>query len=194
MRTIVTGLVVCLLVLGSLPSHASDPELKAMAPDHVGLTLQQSPVLYFYISRTTSDPVRFTLVDARQTSPNVEVLLPSPTRAGWWPIRLKDYNIVLEPDLEYHWYVSITTVPGDRSKDIVARGAIARCPIHECMTEGLGLRCDKHWVTSLARYGIWYDAASCLNELIEANPQDGSLRRLRDQLLKDVGIILLTAN
>src|SRR5215469_4182019 len=121
-RTVIPSLLASLLVLGSLPSSANQLELTAMAPDHVGLTEKQSPVLYYYISHATSLPVRFILVDSRKVSPVREVVLPSSTRPGWWPIRLNDYNIVLEPDAEYRWYVSITTVPGELSKDIVAGG------------------------------------------------------------------------
>lgn len=193
MRTIIPGLLGTLLVLGSLPSSANELKLVAMAPDHVALTLQQSPVLYFYMSHATSDPVRFTLADARQISPVAEVLLPSPTRADWWPIRLKDYNIRLDPDVTYRWYVAITTVPGHVSKDIVAGGAIECCPGDLDWLDG-PMRCDKEAVYFYAKSGIWYDATACLMELIEANPQDGSLRRLRDELLREVGIILLTGS
>ena len=193
MRTIISALLACLLALSSLPSRANQLELRAMAPAYVGLTLQQSPVLYFYMSHTTSDPVRFTLADVRQISPVAEVLLPSPTRAGWWPIRLKDYNLVLQPEVEYRWYVAITTVPGDRSKDIVAGGAIECCPKDlDNFWDGRG--CEKALVIVYAKSGIWYDATACLMELIEANRQDPSLRRMRDDLLRQVGIILLTAN
>jgi len=45
-----------------------------------------------------------------------------------------------------------------------------------------------------AKGGLWYDAMACLNELIEANPQDPSLCRMRSALLKEVGLILPTAN
>jgi hypothetical protein len=39
-----------------------------------------------------------------------------------------------------------------------------------------------------ARAGLWYDAMGCLCNLIDANPKDDKLRRLRARLLRDVGL------
>jgi len=36
--------------------------------------------------------------------------------------------------------------------------------------------------------GFWYDAMSCLCDLIKANQHDASLRRMRAALLKQVGL------
>jgi hypothetical protein len=57
-----------------------------------------------------------------------------------------------------------------------------------------GRPCDKDSVRLFAKAGLWYDAMACLNKLIEADPQDDSLRHLRYELLREVGIILLAAN
>jgi len=35
----------------------------------------------------------------------------------------------------------------------------------------------------LAKASIWYDAFACVTDLIETNPQDRTLRALRDKLL-----------
>src|SRR5262249_55901192 len=129
----------------------------------------------------------------RSVSPVFDILLKSPTRPGWWAIQLKDYGIVLERDVEYRWYVSIPTVSNDLSHEIVVGGVIER---HfddlDCFLEGQP--CDKEAMRVYLKSGIWYDGFACLNELIEANPQDPSLRRMRSALLKEVGIILPTAN
>jgi hypothetical protein len=197
MRTIIPGLVACLLVLGSLPSRANELELQAMVPDHVGLTAQPSPVLYFYISHATSYPVRFTLFDVRQASPLAEFLLPSPTRPGMWAIRLEDYHIVLEEQVQYRWFVSVTRDPDRHQEDIVAGGVIERIDprsIDPRAMDYYGRPCDKDSVRLFAKAGLWYDAMACLNKLIEADPQDDSLRHLRYELLREVGIILLAAN
>ena len=168
------------------PTNATEPVLVVIVPDHVGWTVQKSPVLYFYISQATSLPIRFSLLDKRRIAPVADVPLSSPTGPGLVSIRLKDYNIVLEPDVVYRWYVAITTVPSDMSKDVVAGGAIL---FYAEDVEFLDTqRCDKKAVRAYAKAGIWYDAMACLYELIEANPEDRSLLRLRDDLLRSAGL------
>jgi len=187
MRTILGGLLASLLLLGSLPSHANTLEVVAMAPDHVGMTVRKSPVLYFYISDATKYLFLFTL-DSRRGPLLFEAPLPSPTHSGFWPIRLEDYHVELEEGIQYRWYVSVS------AHDLapLAGGTIERVNPRDVNYQGRG--CDQDSFLQAEKAGVWYDALACLNELIEANPQDPSFRRMRSALLKDVGIILPTAN
>lgn len=152
-----------------------------MTPDHVGLTVQKSPVLYFFISPATSLPIRFTLFDDRTVSPVTEVLLKSPTAPGIQKIWLKDYNVVLELDMQYRWYVAAIQDPDSSSRDIVAGGGIER--VDPFLVNYYGRSCNKDAVRLLREAGIWYDAFACVSELIETNPQDRTLRDLRGELL-----------
>ena len=192
MRMIIPGVLGTLLVLGSLPSHANELELMPIAPDRVGLTVKKSPVLYFYISQATSAPVRFTLVDPRKTV--AELLLPSPTRPGYVAIRLEDYQIVLKEGVQYRWFVLVDVSPGFPGfyDPPEVMGTIERADPRSIDYDDRP--CDKDAVVVFAKGGLWYDAMACLNELIEANPQDPSHRRMRFALLKEVGLILPTAN
>jgi Domain of Unknown Function (DUF928) len=183
MKIIVAGLLATLLVLCSLTVRASEIVLTAIVPHHVGWTVQKSPVLYFFISQATSLPIRFSLLDKRRIAPVADVPLSSPTGPGLVAIRLKDYNIVLEEDVQYRWYVSVVQNPDSRSKDIVAGGMIEHVG---WVTVGYlydGPSCDKDVVRFLMKAGVWYDGFACLNKLIEANPEDRTLRDLRDELL-----------
>jgi len=195
MRTIVSGLLASLLLLGSLPSSANQLELKAMAPDHVGLTVRKSPVLYFYISQATSRPILFTPVDSRRFIPPLyEGYLPSPTRPGYVAIRLEDLHIMLEEGIQYPWFVSVYVMRDLAHPVIVAGGVIERVDSRSIDYDHYDRPCDNDSVRLAAKGGFWYDAMACLNELIEANPQDRSLPRMREELLRQVGIILPTAN
>lgn len=182
MRTIISGLLAGLLVLGSLPSSANELELMAIAPDHVGMTVRKSPVLYYFISQATSLPTRFTLLDYRKTAPVAEIPLKSPTHPGFWAIRLTDYQIVLDEELQYRWFVAVIRDPGSRATDIVTGGMIELVDPH--LIDYYGRQCDRDEVRFLLKAGIWYDGFACLNELIEANPDDRTLWRLREDLLK----------
>lgn len=181
MRMIVPGLLSILLLVSSWSSRANALELETMVPDHVGLTVQKSPVLYFFISHGTSFPIRFTLHDSHTIRPVAEVLLKSPIAPGIQEIRLKDYNVVLELDVEYRWYIAAVQNPDSSSRDIVAGGTIER--VDPYRVNYYGRSCDKDAVRLLREAGIWYDAFACVMELIETNPQDRTLRDIRNELL-----------
>lgn len=193
MRRIILGFLTSLLIASALPSRATELELMAIVPDHVGWTLQKSPVLYFYISQATSLPIQFILLDGRTLSPLLEVALPSLTRPGLGPIRLKDYSIGLEEDVQYRWYVSVVCNPDSHSTDMVAGGVIERIDPH--LIDYYGHVCDKESVLLASKAGLWYDVFACVTDLIEANPEDRSLRDLRDKFLGiRRGIILPDTN
>src|SRR5262249_37597913 len=172
----------CLLMLGSLPSHANELELMAIARDHVGMTVRKSPVLYYFISQATSHRTRFTLLDYRKTAPVTDVALTSPTHPAFWAIRLTDYQIVLDEDAQYRWFVGVIPDPGSRAADIVKGSMIER--VDPRLIDYYRRQCDRDEVRFLLKAGIWYDGFACLNELIEANPDDRTLWRLREDLLK----------
>jgi hypothetical protein len=162
------------------PKNVTKLTLVGMAPDHVGFTVQKSPVLYFFISHDIALPIRFTLIDSRKVTPVFDVLLRSPTRPGLWAIRLEDYHFILEEEVEYRWYVGVEDLDFP-NRESFAGGMIER--VNSRLINYDGRLCDKDTVRYLWKAGIWYDAFACVTELIEANPQDRTLRELRDKLL-----------
>jgi hypothetical protein len=74
-----------------------EPVLRVLAPDHVGFTVKGEPPLYWYLSKETSLPIEFTLVDTRAIPPIVETSLSSPAHAGVQKVWLKDLGKSLEP-------------------------------------------------------------------------------------------------
>jgi hypothetical protein len=170
-------------------TDGSDPEIQALVPDHVGLTVNQTPVLNWFLSKPTAYTVRFTLVDNRSIKPLHEAPLPAPKEAGIQTINLKEMGLRLEPDVQYRWYVSVIRNPDSPSQDIVAGGVIERCDFSECVVvPGANLTCNVQGVAENARAGLWYDAMSCLCDLIKASPTNIQLRRQRAALLKQVGL------
>jgi len=171
-------------------TEGRDPEVQALVPDHVGLTTDRNPSLNWYLSKPTTYQVRFTLIDNRVTRPLHELTIPTPAQAGIHTIHLKQLGVALDPDVQYRWYVSVVRDPDSPSQDIVAGGVIERCELSECVAEiGARLTCSPEGVIENARAGLWYDAMGCLCNLIESNPTDEKLRRLRARLLKQVGLI-----
>jgi hypothetical protein len=71
----------------------------------------------------------------------------------------------------------------------VAGGMIERCEFSTCLVEmEVDLSCDRPSVMRNAVRGFWYDAVSCLSDLIKISPENASLRRDRAALLKQVGL------
>ena len=133
--------------------------------------------------------MRFTLNDTQKVVPLYEGSLPVPTEAGVQSIDLKSLGLTLEPNVQYRWFVSASPNPASPSRDIVAGGMIERCELNECLTiTSVNLTCDRESVRTNALIGFWYDAMGCVCSLIEKDPKDPSLRRLRAALLRQVGL------
>ena len=169
-------------------TDGNDPVIAALVPDHVGITFKKTPVLNWFISKPTAYPLIFTLNDTRLVKPIYEGPVPSPARAGFHSINLKDFDLVLEPDVQYRWFISAIPDPRSPSKSIVAGGMIERCEFNDCLVFRPILTCDQQSVLGNAAQGFWYDAMACLCELIDANPSDQSLRRQRAALLNQIGL------
>lgn len=170
-------------------TDGKDPEIVALVPDHVGLTVKQAPSLNWFLSKPTSLPIRFTLIDTRSVKPVHEGPIPTPSQAGVQSLNLKDLGLTLEPDVQYRWYISAIRNPDSPSQDIVAGGMIERCEFSTCLVEmEVDLSCDRPSVLRNAQRGFWYDAVACLSDLIKTNQQDPSFRRMRAALLKQVGL------
>ena len=145
-------------------TEGKDPEIVALVPDHVGLTVKQAPSLNWFLSKPTSLPIRFTLIDIRTVKPLHEGTIPTPSQAGVQSLDLKDLGLTLEPDVQYRWYISAIRNPDSPSQDIVAGGMIERCEFSTCLVEmEVDLSCDQPSVVRNAVRGFWYDAISCLS-------------------------------
>jgi hypothetical protein len=169
-------------------SDGEDPAVAALVPDHVGMTVKQHPVLNWFLSKRTTLPIRFTLIDERSIRALVETAITSPEKPGVQAIHLKDVEFRLEPNVQYRWYISLIRDADSPSRDIVTGGMIERCVFSECLVLDAPATCDRDAIMTSAAKGFWYDAMACLCELIDSNPEDTSLRKQRAALLKQVGL------
>lgn len=162
--------------------------LSVLAPDHTGLTTQSQPILYWYLSKSISTPMEFTLIDDDVTKPLVEKVLNPPFEAGIHRLRLADFGVRLAPGRQYQWSVTLVTNPKRRSKDVLAGATIEYFTLPEATALKL-VRADwSEAVRLYAELGHWYDAVTVLSELIDANPTDAALRKQRAALLQQVGL------
>lgn len=196
MRQILLSLLASLVAICALASRAYGSDLIPLVPADVGITTKKSPSLCWIQRKPVAGAnILFTLNDSRDMKPTLKVTLPGAIDADMSDtcrcVNLKHYNVQLEPDVQYYWFISLTQNSDLHPLTIVAGGVIERCGVEECIIHDGPSLCDQDAVFSFARSGIWYDSLSCLCELIEADPQNQKLRRLLDRLLKDVGLIPL---
>ena len=174
-------------------AETDTPVLIALVPDHVGFTIKNDPSLCWYISQQTSKPVMFTVVDSRGIRPILERSLPTPVRAGIHCVRLRDYGVDLKEQEPYRWFVTLILNPNIPSQDIVAGGTIERIPFDEACTLGMPCSwgaCEREAIYRYADSGLWYDAVSCLVELIEHDQDKDTFHKILDHLLKQSGVYL----
>lgn len=168
--------------------EGKDPVIAPLCPDHVGFTEKKEPTLYWYLSKATTLPIMFTLIDSRAIRPMAEVRIPPPASPGIQVIRLKEYGLSLTPDVQYKWFVSLIRDPGSPSGDVVAGGIIERVDPVESFVLRPHCADPMDAVCMYAQNGLWYDAVAAVSELIESSPKDCALRRKRAFLLQQVGL------
>ena len=161
--------------------------LSVLAPTHTGQTLQEQPVLYWYLSKSISSPIEFTLVDDG-IKPLVETQIKPPFQPGVQKVRLADYGVHLVPGKLYKWFVTLVVDPDRRSKDVLAGGAIERVASPAALAAKLPSDDKRQAAYAYAESGIWYDAIASLSDLVEAAPQDKALHQQRASLLEQAGL------
>ena len=163
--------------------------LSVLVPDHVGLTLQHQPRLYWFVSRKPTQLIEFTITEKDEVKPVLEARLKPLEKAGIHCIRLADHAVQLRQNVLYKWFVSVITDPDRRSRDILSGGMIEVVPASPDLSAKLNQAPKTKQPFVLAEEGLWYDALAGVSERIDAAPKDLSLRKQRAALLNQVGLI-----
>jgi Domain of Unknown Function (DUF928) len=145
--------------------------LRTLAPDHVGLTLREQPVLYWLTPEQLAAGVKLVIISDAEEQPLVDKSLPGPLEAGIHAIRLSELGVKLKPDLDYRWSVAPANAPRSISASFIRR--VTRPGL--LLQTGSSLR----RAAQLADAGIWYDA-------LDAASQAGA--DVRRGLLEQIGI------
>jgi hypothetical protein len=164
------------------------PLLWALVPDHVGLSSEVQPRLVWYLSKATTYPLEFTLIDEAGVTPIIEKRFSSPTESGIHIIQLADYDLKLEKGKTYQWFVSLISDPEHRSADILAGGMIEVGDAPASLREGLRNANSVEATRLWAQAGFWYDALGVISTNIQANPSNLEMHNLRASLLEAVDL------
>lgn len=160
-------------------SGADAVVLRAVAPDHVGLTARAQPVLYWFVSHEIGDPVEITVVDYSRIDLLLQVRIEPPVSAGVHAVALADHDVRLEPDQDYQWFVAIQRDPERAGSDTVAGGYVRRVA---------GAPAAAGNAAALAGQGLWYDAFEAATRESKGMGAGGSSVDGRLDLLEQVGL------
>ena len=160
--------------------------LRVIAPDHTGLTISDQPTLYWYASGNVTDPVEFTLTQEDVIEPIIEVVIVAPTKAGIQKVGLADFDISLNSNVEYQWFISVVKDREQRSRDIVAGATIKLIDIKAPLQEQLRKAPDLEHPLIYANAGVWYDAVASLGNQIAKRGKASGLREQRALLMDQV--------
>jgi hypothetical protein len=161
----------------------SDLVVEVLAPDHVGLSGTDQPVLYWYLSRPVARPLEITIDTAELSTggPLLEKRIDKQWPAGISGLSLRDAGVRLKPGVTYRWSVAVIYDAAQRSRDVIASGLVqyARAPARPSRTD------DEAAAQVSAANGYWYDALADLSRDIEHRPDR---RSQRADLLEQVGL------
>lgn len=173
---------------GTRNPAATDLVLYVLAPEHTGLTTQEQPILYWYISKPARARIEITLIDESSVQPLLETAVAEVAKPGIQALNLAEHGIRLEPGVEYQWSVAVVRNPDQRSSDVVSSGGIRRIEPTATLAEELREASEEAQVAIYAGAGIWYDALMSLEKRMGGSPENASLRAMRAALLKQVGL------
>ena len=162
--------------------------LCVLSPDHTGLTIQEQPTFYWFLSEMVQDPVEFTFIKDRSIQPIIETRIALPKKPGIQCVRLSDYSVSLQLGVTYKWFIALVPDPDRRSKDILAWGEVERIEISKILSADLSNATEEMTPHIYAQAGLWYDAFSKLSDLLEDSPSDRCLREQRASLLEQVDL------
>jgi hypothetical protein len=166
---------------------APELRIRALAPDHTGLTASEAPTLFWTLSGDT--PLRVELV---LTEPGVERPLLDVAQggaaAGLHALSLAQHGVRLETGRTYRWYATLIRDPEDRSDEVVSGGEIRRVTLPDDLERRLSEEPAGRRAHLLAEAGLFYDALATLSTWAAEQPDASEPRRHRDALLASVGL------
>lgn len=156
--------------------------LTVLAPDHIGQTIQSQPTLYWYFDGPANMLLEVTVNDPKAVKPVLEQQMKSPNKPGIYSLSLADYGVVLQPGIEYEWFVALVPDPQQRSNDVLSGGAIKRVNAETDLQQSLSQSDKTAYPRIYAEHGLWYDSIEALSKQIDTGKQD--LRAQRAMLLE----------
>jgi len=176
---------------GGVRGIGSAPKLLVLAPERLSLSLSPSPTLYWYVSKATETPVRFTLLsdDPNIVDPILEVDLGARSGPGIYSIPLAQYGVRLASKRRYSWSVAVSSKDGSFSEEPVAQTWLEHSP-SATLDPFLATSSPFDQTVEFANNGYWYDAINMVSRQIETGDQSVPWREIRAHLLDQAALKL----
>ena len=164
--------------------------LFALVPDHLGLTIDPQPTLYWYLSNPTSGQLILTVHDTKRADPIVNTMLRPSRKGGIYSVPLQAFNITLRLNTEYQWFVKLVMNPQNPNQDVIAGGTIKRIVASERLRNKLKNAQPEHVTAIYSEEGLWYDALASISDLCKSSPKGNFYCLGRKELLEQVDLPL----
>jgi hypothetical protein len=175
---------------GSEAGGVKLPSLEVLAPNHVALTSQPQPTLFWYQSAAAKVGFQITLIEPQQAKPALKLDVDNAGNGGIRALSLARQNVTLKPNVTYRWSIALVPDKENRSKDVIASGVIKRIEppagLEGKLTSAGEAPAERAGI--YAEAGLWYDALQAISTAIAAEPQNADLHQRRASLLKQVGL------
>jgi uncharacterized protein DUF928 len=165
------------------------PSLFILAPDHVGLTTKEQPVLFWYLSKATDTPLVMTLMtdDPKAKDPVFETKLDA-SKDGIQCVDLSKFPVKLKAGVDYQ--ISLALKPANKPDgDVFCSAEIRHVdPPPALVAQILSTPDPLDKARLLARNGMFYDALTLVSHEIDGNANSKAWRERRASLLDQVGL------
>ena len=161
--------------------------LAALIPENIySQTGAAKPHFFFYVPATkNSKIVEFVLRNANDDLV-YETVFPVNSESGVVSLSLPEATNShdLQPNQQYHWYLSLICNPEDRSEDIVVEGIIKRVIPHPQLASQLEKSQPLEQVDLYLEAGLWHEALATLAQIHKSESDKAVVTDKFKQLLQ----------
>jgi hypothetical protein len=153
----------------------------------IGFTVKERPTILVYIPQTTAKKALFSLQD-EQAKNHYQTTINLPEKPGVMAIKLPQHVAALKTGKNYQWSLAMICSAQLEPDSPLVNGWIQRVqpPVHWKHQGHVSTSLEL--VSRLAKSGVWYDTASELARLKQAQPQNATITVSWQQLLDSVGL------
>ena len=152
-----------------------------------GLTLAERPTLFVHVPQTTAKEAFFSLQD-EQSNEHYQTTLLLPDKPGVIGVKVPDDAPALQTGKNYKWSLVIVCDEELEPDSPGVSGWIRRVEPNPSLVNQTKLAASLESTSKLAEAGIWYDALSTLAQLRRSQPENQTLTKDWQELLKSVGL------
>jgi len=168
-------------------------QMKLLAPPHIGQTVAEQPVLYWWLSQPIKADFLFNLslsfdstMPMEAAEPLLEVKRALDLPAGIQALALAEYGAHLQTGRDYQWSVTLLCNEQDPSANPMAMAKLRRVPDPLAAEMKRAVPSDRAYF--YAEHSLWYDALQVLSEQATRVADPRPWRTLRADLLRQGGL------